>query len=137
MSQRGYGTGSIEALRDGDGKTVFQARWRDAAGRRRQKVVASDRRGAERILADIIRQRDLELQGLKPQQFADVTFEELGARYLAEMAPRVRRAKSRRSASWSPRPRRRSGVRAPATSGASRSSRTARSSSPTATPTRP
>jgi integrase len=89
MSQRGYGTGSIEALRDGDGKTVFQARWRDAAGRRRQKVVAADRRGAERILADIIRQRDLELQGLKPPQFADVTFEELGARYLAEMAPRV------------------------------------------------
>ncbi|HYC78735.1 MAG TPA: tyrosine-type recombinase/integrase [Planctomycetota bacterium] len=88
--QRGYGTGSLEAVRQTDGTTLYLARWRDASGSRRQRFVGSERRTAERSLATIIADRDAELMGLKPQASVDVRFDDLSAKYLADLATRTK-----------------------------------------------
>ena len=87
MRGRGLGRGSIARVRSADG-WAYQARWQDASGNRRRRIVASDKRTAERVLADIIRQRDLELAGLGGEVAQEIPIERLRAEYLADLRTR-------------------------------------------------
>lgn len=71
-------------------KDGFKLVWKDSAGRRRQRIVAADRRGTERLLMQIVSERGLEISGLKPTGAFDLRFSELVAKYLADLATRVK-----------------------------------------------
>lgn len=89
MARRRYGNGTLHALRE-NGGVVWQARWRDADGRRRQQVLSADRRIAERALVEIARNRDLELAGLKSQDGLELTLDEIRGKYLADLITTVK-----------------------------------------------
>ncbi|MEM7310634.1 MAG: site-specific integrase [Planctomycetota bacterium] len=75
-------------MRTSSGGFVYRADWVDANGRRRRKQLASDKRAAERALAEIVRLRDLELVGLREELGQDLLLEDLKERYLADLSIR-------------------------------------------------
>jgi integrase len=60
--------------------------WTGADGRRHRRALSSDRRAAERILADLIRRRDLEVAGLLVEEGQDRRLSEVRECYLADLA---------------------------------------------------
>ena len=87
MRGRGLGRGSLERVRAAGGKWAYQGRWKDASGRRRRRNLSTDRREAERMLARIIRERDLELAGLGSEN-QDIQLEVLKERFIADLTTR-------------------------------------------------
>ena len=61
----------------------------DAGGRRRRKVLGTDRRTAERLRTEIIHRRDLERAGLGAEAGQGATLAEFLDQYLADLKPRV------------------------------------------------
>ena len=61
----------------------------DAAGRRRQRALGADKRVAERRQLEIIRRRDMELDGLGPAEGQGLALEEIAQQYLEDLAARV------------------------------------------------
>lgn len=86
MSGRRYGCGKlIKGKSYGGARTVYYGTWTDAKGKRRRRILSSDRRVAERALAKIIRERDLELLGLADENGQERGLGEIRDAYLADM----------------------------------------------------
>ncbi len=68
---------------------VWVLDWTSADGRRRRKVLGGDRRTAERIRAELIRARDLELAGMGAEGGQEMPLGDLLELYLADLRPRV------------------------------------------------
>ena len=86
MNGRRYGGGRLERAKSyGGERVVYYGNWTDARGKRHRQILSSDRRVAERALAKIIRERDLEALGLadeegqerRLEEIRDLTFDEL------------------------------------------------------------
>ena len=91
MSQgrgRGLGRGRVVRKSQAGGGSTYVGEWRDAERKRRRRVLSTDRRVAERMLAAIIRERDLQLAGLVEATCEDLLLEELRGRYLDDLAIR-------------------------------------------------
>jgi integrase len=89
MRKRGMGMGRLEKRATGSGKTLWVATWTDSNGRRHRRALSSDRRVAERALASLIRDRDLELLGLKHESGMERRLSEIQAAYLADLETRA------------------------------------------------
>jgi len=70
------------------GRAVWVADWKDADGARHRRVLSTDRRVAERKMAEIIRQRDLVACGLAVEDGLDLGFDDIVAEYLADLRSR-------------------------------------------------
>lgn len=70
MNKRSLGTGKIWRRRQ-KGGSVWVGDWKTADGKRRRQVLSSDKRVAERKLAEIIRHRDLCAAGLETEESLD------------------------------------------------------------------
>lgn len=90
MAGRSLGRGKIERHVSSDGRTVYRADFVDARGVRHRRNLASDRGTAERILAKLIRDRDLEAGGLGGETGLDLAVADLAVRYLGELRSRSR-----------------------------------------------
>ncbi len=88
MKGRGLGRGRIRREKTGAGKTVYTGDWKGADGKRKRKQLSTDRRIAERLLADIIRRRDLSLAGLNDELGQERKLSELQKRYLLDLQVR-------------------------------------------------
>ncbi len=84
MRARAYGPGLLWRR---NGKWILDHR--DASGRRHQWSLGTDKRVAERRRAEIIRQRDMEVDGLGANQGMLQPLRELVALYLVDLKPRV------------------------------------------------
>lgn len=87
MRRRALGIGKLRRRKQA-GSSIYVADFKDASGRRRRKALSSDKRVAERMLADIIRQRDLVVAGLAIEEGPDRDMQELVTEYLAELEGR-------------------------------------------------
>ncbi len=85
MTQRTYGCGRLERIVIGGGKTAWQGIWTDAASRRHRKILALDQRSAERILADIVKKRDLIVAGLAHEEGQGTPLSKIIPAYLDEL----------------------------------------------------
>lgn len=63
--------------------------WTDAQGERHRQGLSTDKRTAERIRADLVRRRDLELAGMSSEGGQETALSELLEIYLADLQPRV------------------------------------------------
>ena len=97
MSGRPLGRGKIKRGKDRQGRTVYIAQWTGADGIWHRKMLSTERRTAERMLADIIQRRDLQLQGLAHEEQQNLLLEELRKKYLADLRTRVKPSSYRRS----------------------------------------
>lgn len=82
--RRALGPGSLKKVNG-----TWRLQWRDAQGSVRRKMLGRDQRTAERIRADIIRARDLELAGLGDEAGQELRLSDLVPEYLAELRHRV------------------------------------------------
>jgi len=92
MGRRGYGHGSLKArsrLIKGCQVRTYVAEWTDARGKRHRADFGANRQEAERRLTKVIRDRDLELAGLKHEEGLDVSLDELVDDYLADVKVRA------------------------------------------------
>jgi len=85
MSGRSLGSGSLKKVRNGRGQLVYRGTWTGQDGTYHRKLLSSDRRVAERMLAAIIRQRDLAIQGLGVEEGQDRLLSEIIATYLVNL----------------------------------------------------
>ena len=70
------------------GGAVFVGDWTGADGKRHRKVLSSDKRVAQRMLAEIIRRRDLCLAGLESEEGLDLPADEIIQEFLADLRSR-------------------------------------------------
>ncbi len=84
MNRRALGVGRLERRKQGK-QAVWLGDWKDADGNRHRQVLSSDRRVAERILADLIRQRDLVAAGLAVEEGFDRSLDALIEDFMAEL----------------------------------------------------
>jgi hypothetical protein len=61
----------------------------DARGARRRRVLGTDKRVAERRRAEVVRRRDMELDGLGAVEGQGLTLDAIAGDYLVDLAPRV------------------------------------------------
>lgn len=85
--KRALGRGRIERVVE-NGRVTYRADYVDARGRRHRKLVAGDLPTAQRILAKLIRDRDLERAGMKSETRDPVALRPILDQYLAELAMR-------------------------------------------------
>ncbi len=81
---RALGAGN---LRKRGGRWVLD--WTDAAGERRRKVLGSDKKAAERRRIEVIRRRDMELDGLGAIAGQELLLSEIADDYLEDLRTRV------------------------------------------------
>ena len=86
---RALGPGSLTQDTRPAGQPRWVLDWTDARGHRRRKTLSTDRRVAERMRADMIRRRDLELAGLGGEEGMAMPLRELADLHLADLATRV------------------------------------------------
>ncbi len=96
MRGRPLGTGSLKHARNRKGELVWIGRWTDASGRYREASLGPDHRVAARRLVDIVRKRDLALQGLGPEEGQDAPLGSLVEAYLADLRGRRSETYARR-----------------------------------------
>ena len=89
MKGRSLGRGVLNRV-SRSGGYQYEADWRDSAGKRRRKLLGSDKRVAERVLADIIRRRDLEIAGLEKEDLVEPELDFLVREYLVALAARAK-----------------------------------------------
>jgi len=82
MSTRGPGRGRLRRKRLRDGRAVYCGEWTGADGRPHRKQLSEDRRTAERILAEIIRQRDLAIHSMAREEGGEQSIAALRERYI-------------------------------------------------------
>ena len=86
MHGRRYCGGRLERAKNYAGnENVYIAKWTDATGRRRKRILSSDRRVAQRAFNKLIRERDLQVLGLSDEQGQERPLEELREAYLRDM----------------------------------------------------
>lgn len=61
----------------------------DATGRRRQQALGADKRVAERRRLEIIRRRDMEIDGLGPAEGQSLSLSDISVQYLEDLGARV------------------------------------------------
>jgi len=88
MRGRGVGRGSLRRIKVAGG-WAYRGEWQDAQGKRRRRILGGDKRTAERVLAEVIRQRDLELGGLAGEEKGNIPFRELLGTFLRDLALRT------------------------------------------------
>ena len=85
MRGRALGRGRLLRREGRAGQVAYLGDWVGPDGKRHRKLLSGDKRTAERMLADVIRKRDLELSGLLPEHVEDVRLGDLAARYLSSL----------------------------------------------------
>ncbi len=88
MKGRPLGTGSLKRKRNRKGEWVWIGRWTGPDGQYHQVGLGPDRRVAARRLVDLVRKRDLSLQGLAQEEGQESALEPLTAKYVQELATR-------------------------------------------------
>ncbi len=83
---RRFGMGSLMKVATSGGAFAWAAKWTDAKGHRHRKILSTDKRVAERVLAKTIRDRDLQVGGLGDEEAPDQLLAALMAEYLADLA---------------------------------------------------
>ena len=86
---RALGPGRLVRQQRGKGGAVWTLDYRDAESRRARVQLASDKRVAERMRAQIIHDRDLALAGLGNAQGQELPLAEIRDLYVADLAPHV------------------------------------------------
>ena len=89
MRGRALGRGRIQKKKRKHGPDVYVGDWQDADGKRMRKVLASDKRTAERMLAEIIRERDLYLAGMGSEPSQETLIDDIMGDYLADLGTRT------------------------------------------------
>ena len=84
MKRHAMGNGRIWRRKQ-KGGAIYVGDWKDADGKRHRAVLASDKRVAERKLADIIRNRDLCAAGLGVEEGFDIPIAGLVEQYMADL----------------------------------------------------
>ncbi len=84
MNRRSLGNGRIWRRKQ-KGGFVYVADWKGVDGKRKRKALSSDKRVAQRMLADVIRNRDLCMAGLGIEEGFDRPIEEIVDEYLADL----------------------------------------------------
>jgi integrase len=83
MTGRNRGRGTLKRGKDSRGRTVYVADWTGADGRRHRKVLSSDKQVAGRMLAKLVRDRDLADGGLVIEEGQERLLSEIKDKYLA------------------------------------------------------
>ena len=86
---RALGAGSLKLDKRGAGPPRWVLAWKDSCGRRRRQALSTDKRIAERLRAELIHQRDLEVAGLGAVEGQSMLLVELRKSYLADLRVRV------------------------------------------------
>ena len=85
----GPGRGSVRRVPVAHG-VAWMATWCDASGKRRRRIVGATKAEAEAVLAKLIRDRDLERNGMGVERGASMSLEDLAAQYVRDLATRAR-----------------------------------------------
>ena len=85
---RGLGQGRIVREERAGGPAVYIGHWTDSDRKPHRKVLGTDRRGATRRLAEIVRKRDLADQGMEVEGWAERSIDRLQDAYLTDLAAR-------------------------------------------------
>jgi integrase len=87
---RALGPGSLKRVKRGDGgQMLWILDYKDGTGRRVRASLSTDKRVAERMRADLINKRDLEMAGLGTVEGQSMALAELRDAYLSDLEPRV------------------------------------------------
>jgi len=86
---RSYGPGVLYKCARENGPPRWALRYTDAKGKRRRIALSTDKRVAERMHIETIRQRDLELAGLGAVEGQSMALDELRNAYLGDLEARV------------------------------------------------
>ena len=86
---RSFGPGRLERAQRGDGAPRWVLTWTDSQGKRHRQVLSTDRRVAERMRSEIIRQRDLEAAGLGAEAGQGRLLDEVLGLYLSDLGTRA------------------------------------------------
>lgn len=86
---RALGPGKLIKAKRSGGDAQWILDWKDAAGTRRRQVLGGDKRMAERLRADIIHKRDLELSGLASVAGQEKRLSELRDAYTPDLKART------------------------------------------------
>ncbi len=86
---RALGGGRLELVKRGAGPALWTLDWRDGQGRRRRQGLSPEKRTAERMRAELINKRDLELAGLGAVEGQSRALAELQELYLADLKHRA------------------------------------------------
>jgi len=94
---RALGPGSLKRVQRGDGgQMLWVLDYKDGTGRRVRAALSTDKRVAERMRADLINKRDLEMAGLGTVEGQSMLLSELRDLYIADLETRAG-AKQQRS----------------------------------------
>src|SRR5262245_27891036 len=85
MTRRDRGRGALRRIKDSHGRTVYLGDWGGADGIRHRKVLSSDKQVAERMLAKLVRDRDLATAGLTIEDSNERQLAEVMAKYEADL----------------------------------------------------
>lgn len=85
---RSLGAGRLIPVRRGGGGVVWHLDWKDGQGRRHRQALSSDKRVAERLRAQLIGQRDLELAGLGAVEGQSRSLSEIRDLYVQDLQQR-------------------------------------------------
>jgi integrase len=86
---RALGPGKLRLEQRGSGRPLWTLDFKDAHGRRRRQALSPDKRVAERMRADLIAQRDLELAGLGTVEGQSRSLAEVRDLYLTHLRATV------------------------------------------------
>lgn len=86
---RALGPGTLKLEQRGNGPPRWLLCWTDARGARHRQALSTDKRIAERMRGEIIRQRDLEAAGLGAVEGQSMELADLRTSYLADLVVRV------------------------------------------------
>src|SRR5262249_41597740 len=87
VSGRGLGPGKlVKRPSYGNGPPAWFGIWTDARGGRHRRMLSTDKRVAEQAFAKLIRERDLDVNGLSHEQGQQRLLSEIVALYLADLA---------------------------------------------------
>jgi hypothetical protein len=81
MNRRGRGRGTLRKGRDAEGRTVCFGDWIGADGIRHRRVLSNDKVVVERMLAKLVRERDLATVGLGIEESQERPLAEVMAKY--------------------------------------------------------
>ena len=89
MRGRALGRGRLVRKRLADGQVIYVGDFIGADRVRHRQSLSSDRRVAERMLADLVRKRDLVFAGMGSEEGLDRTLDEMRTEYLSELRTRT------------------------------------------------
>src|SRR5262245_20468815 len=95
-NRRGRGRGKLRRGKDSHGKPVYVGDWIGPDGKRHRRVLSSDKQVAERMLAKLVRERDLEAAGLAVEDSQERGLSEVIAKYETDLATYRRASHVRR-----------------------------------------